>query len=79
MREDVKRSSMVVCGSLAHGFYGLNGYSPIGYPSNPFCFSSYYFLSRKERKERKEMEGGNGMSEANEVTLRRATGVNPWV
>ena len=27
------------------------------------------FLSRKERKERKEMEGGNGMSKANEVTL----------
>ena len=27
---------------------------------------------------RKEMEGGNGVSAANGITLRRATGVNPW-
>ena len=30
-------------------------------------------FSRKERKVRKEMEGGNGMSEANVVTLQQAT------
>ena len=27
------------------------------------------FFSRKERRERKEMEGGNGESAANEITL----------
>ena len=30
-------------------------------------------FSHKERKVRKEMEGGNGMSEANVVTLQQAT------
>ncbi len=28
---------------------------------------------------RKVMKGGNGASETSLVTLRRATGVNPWV
>ena len=43
------------------------------------CVSRRKNFSRKERRERKEMEGGNGESEANEVTLRRAIwSVAPW-
>ena len=38
--------------------------SPVGWR-----LSRQRILSRKERIERKEMEGGNGESEANEVTL----------
>ncbi len=30
------------------------------------------------RKVREEMEGGNGATIGSEITLRRATGVNPW-
>ena len=55
--------------AIAHGSARFAGVSP-----------AKEIFNRKERKGRKEMKGGlspRNNIEANEVTLRRATGVNP--